>query len=128
MNMVLLSLYLGLSAMLRISHCIGLLASFVRFITIHIFHDYYKWHFLEPHHGIWKFPGQGLNLSHSSNLCCSCSNTRFFNPLSWARDQTQASTATQHAAIGFLTYCAMTGTLGLTLLYCFTVYKTCFIH
>lgn len=23
-------------------------------------------------HGIWKFLGQGLNLSHTCNLCCSC--------------------------------------------------------
>ena len=23
-------------------------------------------------HGIWRFPGQGVNLSHPSNLCCSC--------------------------------------------------------
>ena len=26
-------------------------------------------------HGIWKFPGQGSNLSHSCDLCHSCSNT-----------------------------------------------------
>ena len=29
--------------------------------------------FLWPHCSIWKFPGQGLNLSHS------CGNARFFN-------------------------------------------------
>ena len=31
--------------------------------------------------GIWKFPGQRLNLSCSCNLCCTCGNTGFFNPL-----------------------------------------------
>ena len=32
-------------------------------------------------YGIWKFPGQGLNLSHSCKLYHRCSNTRSFNPL-----------------------------------------------
>ena len=35
-------------------------------------------------HGIWRFPGQGLNLSHPRNLCCSCGNTRSFsNQCTW---------------------------------------------
>ena len=29
-----------------------------------------------PHHGIWKFPGQGLHLSCSCNLCHSCGHAR----------------------------------------------------
>ena len=29
-----------------------------------------------PPHGIWKFPGQGSDLSHSCDLHQSCSNTR----------------------------------------------------
>ena len=33
-------------------------------------------------HGIWKFLGQGSNLSHSCDLQCSCGITRSFNPLS----------------------------------------------
>ena len=30
---------------------------------------------------IWKFPGQGLNLSHSYDLCHSLSNIECFNSL-----------------------------------------------
>ena len=47
-------------------------------------------------HSIWKFPGQGLNLS------CSCYNMASFNPLCWARDWTRASTVTWAAAVRFL--------------------------
>ena len=61
-------------------------------------------------HGIWKFPGQGLNLSHSYNQCHSCSNARSFNPSCWSRDQTHASGATQAAAIRFLTQHTTAGT------------------
>ena len=38
-----------------------------------------------------KFPAQGLKPSCSWDLSCSYSNTRFFNPLRWARDRTHAS-------------------------------------
>ena len=31
--------------------------------------------------GIWKFPGQGLNLSHRCDLCCHGGNARSFSPL-----------------------------------------------
>ena len=44
---------------------------------------------------IWKFLGQGLNLSLSCDLCHSCSNAGFFNPLHWVEDWTHASTATE---------------------------------
>ena len=54
--------------------------------------------------GIWKFLGQGLNLSPS------CGNSRSFNPLCWAKNQTHASAVTRAAAIGFLTHCATTRT------------------
>ena len=60
--------------------------------------------------GIWKFPSQGVNLSCSCDLCCSCSNTRSFNPLYQVGAQTHTSTATQTAAVGFLTQCATIGT------------------
>ena len=60
--------------------------------------------------GIWKFPGQGLNPSHSCDLCCSCSNARYFNPLHWDGDQTSASIATQATAVGFLLHGATAGT------------------
>ena len=33
-------------------------------------------------------PGQGLDLSHSCNLCCSCGNIRSFNPPCQTRNQT----------------------------------------
>ena len=50
-------------------------------------------------HSTWKFPGQGLNLRHSCDPYCSCSNTGLFSPLYQARNQTQA------VAVGFLTHC-----------------------
>ena len=53
------------------------------------------------HHGIWKFPGQGLTSSHSCNLHHRCGSARSFNPLHWARDQTHASRVTQAAAVRF---------------------------
>ena len=60
------------------------------------------WNFLSGHtYSIWKFLGQGLNPSHSHDLCSSCDNDRSFNPLRWAGDQTHASTATQATAVGF---------------------------
>ena len=31
--------------------------------------------FINCIYGIWKFPGQGSNLSHSCSLCHSCGNT-----------------------------------------------------
>ena len=60
--------------------------------------------------GIWKFPGQGLNLSHSYSLCCSCDNAGSFYPLYQARDQTPAPQQTQATAVGFLTHCTTAGT------------------
>ena len=62
-------------------------------------------------HRIWKFLGQGLNLRHSSDLHCSYGNAGFFNPLSWARDQTHASTETWAAVVRFLTHYARVRTL-----------------
>ena len=47
---------------------------------------------------IWKFLGQGLNLSHSYDLQRSYNNARPFNPLHQARYQTHISGATQAAA------------------------------
>ena len=59
------------------------------------------------HGGIWKFPGQELNLSHSCDLGCSWSNSGSFNHRAV---RTCASIATQAAAVGFLTHCATAGT------------------
>ena len=59
---------------------------------------------------MWKFLGQGLNLSHS------CGNAGSFNLLRWARVLTRVSAVTcipavTHAtAVGFLTHCITTGT------------------
>ena len=61
-------------------------------------------------HIIWKFLGQGQNLSHSCNLCSSCGNARSFNLLSWAGDWTLTSMVTLAAAVGFLSHCATVGT------------------
>ena len=41
-------------------------------------------------HGIWRFPGQRLNLSCSYELCHSCGNTRSFNTLCQAGNRIQA--------------------------------------
>ena len=46
-------------------------------------------------HSIWKSLGQELNPSDSCNLCHSCGNAGFFNPLFQARNQICASPATQ---------------------------------
>ena len=62
-------------------------------------------------YGIWKFPGQGLNLSHGYDLSWRCSNAGSFNPQLWAGDQTYTSVATWASAIGFLTHCIAAGTL-----------------
>ena len=59
---------------------------------------------------IWKFWGQGLNLSYSCDLCHSCSNARPFNLLPWARDQTHNLAVTKATAVRFLTHCATKGT------------------
>ena len=53
--------------------------------------------------GSWA--GQRLNLSHSCELHHSCGNTRSFNPLHWARNQTHTSAATQATAVRFFTDC-----------------------
>ena len=60
-------------------------------------------------HSIWKFPGQGLNLSCSCDLCCSCSQAGSFNLQHWAGDWAHTPVTTQDAAVRFLTHCAMYG-------------------
>ena len=52
---------------------------------------------------IWKFLGQGLNLS-------SCINARSFNPLHWAREGTHVPATIWAAAVKFLSYCSTAGT------------------
>ena len=44
--------------------------------------------------GIWRFLGQGMNLSHSFDLHHRCSNTGSLSHCPWARDWPHASTAT----------------------------------
>ena len=60
--------------------------------------------------GIWKFLGQGLNTSHSWDVLCSCCNTRSFNPLPWAGEQTCTSAVTWATAVRFLTQRTLPGT------------------
>lgn len=36
------------------------------------------------HHGIWKFPGEGLNMSHSFNPHHSCGNAGSLNPVCYS--------------------------------------------
>ena len=59
-------------------------------------------------YGIWKFLDQGLNLSHSYDLCLSCGNTGSFNSLPCARNVTHMSVVT--TSVGFLTHCTTAGT------------------
>ena len=61
-------------------------------------------------HSLWRFPGQGLNPSHSFDLHHSYSNTGSLNLLCWAWNQTDASRVTQATAVRFLTHCAAAGT------------------
>ena len=64
----------------------------IRLFQFSCFHVVFKFDFFNGHApGIWKFPGQGLNLSYSCNLHRSCGNAASFNPLRWARDQTCTS-------------------------------------
>ena len=59
---------------------------------------------------VWKFPSQGLTLSSSCNIHCSCGNAGFFNPLCQAKDQTHTSTVTQAVVVRFLTHCTVAKT------------------
>ena len=60
--------------------------------------------------GIWKFPGQVSNPSHSCALWSRCSNTRSSNLLHRARHQTYTSATAQATAVRSLTHCATEGT------------------
>ena len=60
-------------------------------------------------HGMWKFPGQGLNLSSSCDLCHSRSSGTSFHPLSWASNGTPASAAVWATAVISLTHCTTAG-------------------
>lgn len=62
------------------------------------------------HPGTQTFPGQGLHLSRSCNLCGSCDNARSLTPLLQAGDGNCASVATRAAAVEFFTHCTMVGT------------------
>ena len=55
-------------------------------------------------HGIWKFPAQGLDLSHSYG------NILSFNLLHQIGDQTHIPTSTQASAVLFLIHCAIVET------------------
>ena len=55
-------------------------------------------------HGIWKFRGQGLNLSFSCDLYHSSGDARYYNSLHWAGDQTHASAVTLVIAVKLLTH------------------------
>ena len=55
-------------------------------------------------HGVWKFPGQGLNPSHICDFRCPCGNTGYFNPLYQAGNWTHTSTATLVVAAESLTH------------------------
>ena len=58
-------------------------------------------------HGIWKFLGQELNLSHTCDLW-QLQQCWILNPLHWARDQTSNTIETSWS----LTHCTAAGTPG----------------
>ena len=77
----------------------------VYFLSYSISHS----NFFNGHtHNIWKFLGQGLNLSHSCDLGHSYGNAGSFNP--WPRAGNQTRTSTVTAIVGFLTHCTIAGT------------------
>ena len=85
---------------------VGVLVMFSSFLPSFLpsfFLNGYTW-------GIWKFPGQGLHLSHSFDLYHSCDNARSFHPLHPGQDPSCTSTETWAAAVRFLTHCATVGT------------------
>lgn len=59
---------------------------------------------------MWKFLGQGLDRSHSYDLCSSRINSGSFNALCQAEDSTLTSAASWAAIARFLTHCATAGT------------------
>ena len=63
--------------------CVG--REWLRWQIFCIFHHTFNLIYFNFFYGltlsIWKFLGQGLNLSHSCELHCSCGNSRSFNPL-----------------------------------------------
>ena len=65
---------------------------------------------------IWKFPGQGLNLSPS------CNNAGSVNPSRWAGDWTCISAATQAAAVRSLTHCTTAETPNTCLFFFFCIF------
>ena len=71
--------------------------------------------FFNGTHGIWKFPGPGidseLQLRPRQQLRVSMDP---FNPRHGSRDQTHASTATRDAAVRFLTEYDTAGTLSIS--------------
>ena len=86
--------------------CIG----FILFCILFYFILFHFISFFGNTHGIWKFLGQGLNLSRSCHLCHSWGNRESSNPLHRAGDGTHASTVSWAAEVGFLTHCATMGT------------------
>lgn len=69
----------------------------------------YRKNFNGHTHSRWKFPGQGLNLSHNWGLHCKCSNARSFNSLLPGRCWVHASPVTRAAAVRCVTHCATVG-------------------
>ena len=72
-------------------------------IYIYIYTYTHTYIFYVCTHGIWKFPGYGLNLSYS------CSNTGSFNPLH--QPEIKPMPLQQSDSVRFLAHCATAGTL-----------------
>ena len=84
-----------------------------------------------------EFPGQRSDLTHGCNLCCSCGNTRSFNPQWQDRNQTRIlvlqrchrsyCTTTGTPAVRFLIHCTTAETLWIPLLFKPKWYSTVWI-
>ena len=70
------------------------------------FFFFFFFFFFNAHiHGVWKFPGQWLNLSYMCKLGCSCSSAGSFNPMHQVGSWTCISTAIWATAVRFLIHC-----------------------
>ena len=108
---------------MKASICFHQVASQSKYLVLYSFFFFF-FNFFCHTHGIWKFLGQGLNLSPSCDLCHSCSNTGSFNTLCQDRYQTHTSSVTPATVVGFLIHCATAETPMIKFLIIHTIHLT----
>ena len=74
-----------------------------------IFNPFKFLFFMATHHGIWKSPVQGLDLSAAATSAAAAPAS---DPSPAAQARTHASAETPASEVRFLTHCAAAGTLG----------------